>query len=78
MPNQLRAQRAVLGISQSRLARLSEVSRFKICVFELGSGSLTADEQNRVREALQEEARRLRSAAARIVDESLAKLEEVR
>jgi hypothetical protein len=68
----------VLGISQSRLARLSEVSRFKICVFELGSGSLTADEQSRVREALRAEAERLRLAAALIVEESSAKLTEVR
>jgi len=42
------------------LARLSGVSRFKICLFELGDGSLTADEQTRIRAVLQAEAERLR------------------
>jgi hypothetical protein len=56
----LRGNRIVLGVSQSKLARLSGVSRFKICLFELGDGSLTADEQIRIREALQAEAERLR------------------
>jgi predicted transcriptional regulator len=56
----LRAHRNALGISQSRLARLSSVSRFKICTYELGDGSLTAEEQTRIREALQAEAERLR------------------
>jgi predicted transcriptional regulator len=56
----LRTHRSVLGISQSRLARLSGVSRFKICLFELGDGLLTSDEQIRIREALQAEAERLR------------------
>jgi hypothetical protein len=55
-----------LGLSQSRLARLSRVSRFKICTCELGDGLLTADEQNRIREALQSEAERLRSLPANI------------
>jgi predicted transcriptional regulator len=57
----LRGHRNALGISQSRLARLSGVSRFKICTFELGSGSLTAAEQGRIRESLQSEAERLRN-----------------
>jgi len=39
---------------------LSSVSRFKICTYELGDGSLTAEEQTRIREALQAEAERLR------------------
>jgi len=56
----LRAHRNILGISQSRLARLSGISRFKICTYELGERSLTADEQTRIRGALQAEAERLR------------------
>ena len=56
----LRAHRNVLGISQSRLARLSGVSRFKICTYELGEGTLTTDEQRRIRETLHAEAERLR------------------
>jgi predicted transcriptional regulator len=56
----LRDNRMALGVSQSKLARLSGVSRFKICLFELGDGTLTADEQIRIREALQAEAERLR------------------
>jgi predicted transcriptional regulator len=56
----LRAHRNALGISQSRLARISGVSRFKICTFELGDRSLTGEEQSRIREALQNEAERFR------------------
>lgn len=39
---------------------MSGVSRFKISTYELGDGSLTTDEQIRIREALQAEADRLR------------------
>jgi predicted transcriptional regulator len=60
---QLRASRASLGLSQSRLARLSGVSRFKICTYELGDGSLNTDEQTRIREALQAEVERLRQVS---------------
>jgi predicted transcriptional regulator len=62
----LRASRTYLGISQSRLARLSGVSRFKICTYELGDDSLRPEEQNRIREALQVEAERLRAIPAGI------------
>ena len=44
----LRADRTALGISQSSLARMSGVSRFKICTFELGSGALNPDELDRI------------------------------
>jgi len=57
----LRLNRNALGISQSRLARMSGVSRFKICTYELGNGFLTPDEQDRIREVLKTEAARLRS-----------------
>ena len=60
----LRDHRNALGISQSRLARASGVSRFKICTFELGNGSLTAIEQGRIHEALRTEAARLRNVSA--------------
>ena len=62
----LRSHRNALGISQSRLARISGVSRFKICTYELGDSSLTADEQNRIRKALQAEADRLSRIRAQI------------
>ena len=62
----LRTHRSALGISQSRLARLAAVSRFKICMFELGSGGLTPDEQLRIRQALEAESARLRSLAVEI------------
>jgi hypothetical protein len=45
---------------------MSGVSRFKICTFELGSGSLRPDEQDRIRRALRGEADRLRSIPAQI------------
>ena len=57
----LRLTRNALGISQSKLARLSGVSRFKICTYELGGGSLTPEEVERVRDALLAEASRLRN-----------------
>ena len=45
---------------------MSGVSRFKICTYELGGGSLTTDEQSRVCEALHAEAERLRNISIRI------------
>ena len=57
----LRSNRNALGISQSKLARLARVSRFKICMYELDGGSLTPEEHRRVREALVSEANRLRN-----------------
>jgi hypothetical protein len=50
----------VLGISLSRLARLSGVSRFKICLFKLVNGFLTSEEQNQIRVALQTQTDRRR------------------
>lgn len=44
-----REHRIALGISQSRLARLSGVSRFKICTNELGDAALTEEGQCRIR-----------------------------
>ena len=45
---------------------MSGVSRFKICTFELGSGSLSEDEQERIRKALRVEADRLRNIPTQI------------
>jgi predicted transcriptional regulator len=59
----LKASRQALGLSQSKLARLSGVARFKICTFELGGGALSPEDQQRIRTALETEAARLRSAA---------------
>jgi predicted transcriptional regulator len=64
--NELRTHREALGISQSRLARLAGVSRFKICLFELGDGKLTSEEQDRIRAALRTEAQRLRNLQDRL------------
>jgi predicted transcriptional regulator len=61
MTNELRSNRAPLGISQSRLARISGVSRFKICLFEIGDGQLSADEEDRIKGALNTEIDRLRT-----------------
>jgi len=48
-------------MSQSRLARLSGVSRFRICAYELGDGSLSLEARRQISEALQAEAERLRN-----------------
>jgi predicted transcriptional regulator len=58
--------RSRLGLSQAKLARLSGVSRFKICPSELGDSRLTSDEQAKLRSALQAEAERLRTTAASV------------
>jgi len=57
----LRKHRTAIGISQARLARLSGVSRFKICMHELGDGRLTVDEQLRIQSSLEAELARLRN-----------------
>jgi len=62
----VRFNRIALGLSQSRLARLSGVSRFKICSYELGDGALRPDEQLRLQEALFAEAERLRNISLQI------------
>jgi transcriptional regulator with XRE-family HTH domain len=62
----LRSYRAALGLSQSKLARLSGVSRLKICLFELGDGKLSADDESRIHVALRAEAMRLQSLAAEV------------
>src|SRR5271156_6651536 len=62
----LRRTRTELAISQSRLARLSGVSRFKICSFEIGDGSLTPEQQNRLQEALRAEADRIRRISVQV------------
>jgi transcriptional regulator with XRE-family HTH domain len=59
----LKASRLSLGLSQSKLARLSGVARFKICTFELGGGVLSPEDQQCIRTALEDEAARLRAAA---------------
>lgn len=59
----LRGSRLSLGLSQSKLARLARVSRFKISGYELGAGTLTSDEASRICEALERESIRLRNVA---------------
>jgi predicted transcriptional regulator len=63
---ELRSLRKAFRISQSKLARLSGVSRFKICLFELGDGQLSLDDQVHIRETLQAEAERLRTIPVEI------------
>jgi predicted transcriptional regulator len=60
----LRSRRETLGVSQSKLARISGVSRFKICMFELGGGTLSPEECQRIKFALETEAARIRSIAS--------------
>jgi predicted transcriptional regulator len=62
----LRELRVALRVSQSRLARLSGVSRFRICTHALGDTAPTAEDQRRIRESLQSEAERLRNTSVQI------------
>lgn len=61
-----KAKRLSLRLSQSSLARLSGVSRFKICTFELGGPCFKPDEQTRLRDALSTEAARLSAVVTQI------------
>lgn len=45
---------------------MSGVSRFKICTFELGSGSLSQDEHERIGKVLRAEVDRLRNISTQI------------
>ena len=60
-PESLVAARKTIRFSQSKLARLAGLGRFKIAMFEIGDGSLSPDEQERIRQALQSETERLRA-----------------
>ena len=62
----LKANRLAVRFSQSELARRSGVPRVKICLYELGDGKLTAEEQGRIRGALQSEVERLRRVSIQV------------
>jgi hypothetical protein len=57
---QLRNRRLSLNLSQSRVSRISGVSRFKLNQFELGGKALSEAELARVNRAISQEAKRLR------------------
>jgi transcriptional regulator with XRE-family HTH domain len=59
----LKNHRQAVKFSQSELARRSGVPRLKICLYELGDGKLTPEEQGKVRAAIEGEAARLRTVA---------------
>jgi transcriptional regulator with XRE-family HTH domain len=59
-------QRISLRLSQSELARRSGVPRIRIHLAELGDRKLTADEEAKVRAALQSEIDRLRNLPASV------------
>jgi predicted transcriptional regulator len=61
MNTDLKKLRELVNLSQCKLARISGVSRFKICLFELGNGSLTPDESGRIEAAIRAEAESIRS-----------------
>lgn len=68
----LRSERENLGISQSRLARLSGVSRFRICQHELGGKHLDPEELLQIETAIRQEAIRLRGLLSRIENSARA------
>jgi predicted transcriptional regulator len=59
--DELKSLRTSIGLSQSGLARLSGVQRWKINACELGDALLTDVEVRRIRAALQGELDRLRN-----------------
>jgi hypothetical protein len=58
-----------MKISLSALARMANVPRHRLVNFELGGGTLTPDEENRIATALRKEAARLRSLSETIAFE---------
>jgi predicted transcriptional regulator len=61
----LKTQRNSLRLSQSRLARLSGVSRYRICLHELGDLALDAGELAQIDAAIQAEINRLQDVLVR-------------
>jgi predicted transcriptional regulator len=57
----LRATRIALGLSQSALARVANVPRWKINSYELGDDSLSAEDFVRIDSAFRAVAQRLRA-----------------
>jgi hypothetical protein len=55
----LKSKRLGMRLSQSELARLAHVSRWRLWASEHGSCTLTPDEEDRIQEALRREAVRL-------------------
>ena len=66
LDSKLKTQRNLLKLSQSKLSQLSQVSRFKIVLYELGEGKLTDEEQRRIQEAIRSQALRFRETLAEI------------
>lgn len=61
-------KRVKLRISQTRLAALSGISRFRICLHERGDLSLTRRELDLIDEAIRREADRILSEAQELID----------
>ena len=66
MTHDIRTRRSQLKISQSQLARLSGVSRFKLCMHELGDKTLNEKDEKRVEAAMRDEATRLHRCLQKI------------
>ena len=66
MAHNIRARRFQLRISQSQLARLSGVSRFKICMHELGDKPLNKKDEKEVEKAIRNEAARIQRCLRRV------------
>jgi hypothetical protein len=62
-----KSHRLGMRLSQSALARMASVSRFRLWASEQGECTLTPDEENRIQKALQREAERL-NAISRNID----------
>ena len=64
----LKANRLLLRLSQSELARLSGVTRFKICLHELGDKRLGERDEAAVKVALGRHANELRHSIDLAID----------
>lgn len=49
---------SLFGLSQSALARLSIISCYKLCTYELGTGTLEPSERDKIRSAFENEVSR--------------------
>ena len=72
----LRDRRKRLNLSQLRLSRLSQVSRYKIVLFELGDGSLSGEQLARVERTLEHEVGRQMQTLRRFAQEGAESVSE--
>jgi predicted transcriptional regulator len=66
MMTDLKTVRNSVHLSQSRLARLAGVSRYKICLHEMGELELASEELKRIDQAISDEVAKFQLALSKV------------